>query len=64
MEKVIEQMDHTEMEREIAQSVQHVDAAKKLEDEITTLHATKSSIDCRLKLEKTKYDRMKANSPF
>ena len=57
-------MDHTEMEREIAQSVQYVDAVKKLENEIVVIHATKSSNDTRLKLVKTKHDIMKDNFPF
>ena len=57
-------MNNNEANEELTQSVQFIDEARGLEDEITTLRTTKASIDCRLGFLKEKYDKIKDNLPF
>ena len=63
-QKIIEAMDGNEATGVINQSIQCVDEARDLGNEIAALRTSKTSIDYRLKLAKTKYDKMKNNLPF
>ena len=57
-------MNNNEANEELTQSIQFIDEARGLEDEIIALRTTKALIDCRLGFLKAKYDKMKDNLPF
>ena len=63
-QKVLEAMNNNEANEEMTQSVQFIDEAIGLVDDIPALRTTKASIDCRLGFLKEKYYKMKDNLPF